>query len=314
MPLDPQTRELLDQLARANVSPFERLSPAEAREQMLAASALLGPHPQPASIADVEIPGSQGAIPARVYAGISAERADQTGRAAPLVVFYHGGGWVVGSVETHDGYCRALAVASGAVVVSVDYRLAPEHRFPAAWIDAYDAACWAYEQSEQLGADRNRLVVAGDSAGGNLAAVVCLAARDRKGPPIAKQILIYPICDADFETASYREMGEGYFLTRDTMQWFFDHYAPQASDRASPFISPLRAADLTGLPPAFVLTAEYDPLRDEGEAYAKRLIAAGVPTTLARYPGMIHGFMRRTKLLPQAREALALVAAEVRGV
>lgn len=308
MPLDPQTRELLDQLAKANTPSFEQLTPAAARKQMLDATALLGPHPQVDRVRDIAIPGAQASIPARVYVG-DAQASD-----APVVVFYHGGGWVVGSVETHDGYCRSLARASGAVVVSVDYRLAPEHPFPAAAIDAYDAAAWASQHARELGGDARRLVVAGDSAGGNLAAVTALSARDRGGPQIALAVLIYPICDCDLDTPCYRELGEGYFLTRATMRWFFDHYTPSVADRHSPLVCPAKAEDLRGLPPALVLTAEYDPLRDEGEAFARRLEAAGVAVTLTRYQGMIHGFVRRTKTMPAARQALEQVASAIRSV
>jgi acetyl esterase len=272
---------------------------------MNAGTAALG-EPQPvARVKDHRVPGQGGEIPLRLYHPGGDEP-------LPAVVFFHGGGWVVGNIETHDGYCRALAHAAGVIVASVDYRLAPEHPFPAGVEDAYAATCWVAKHASQLGADPKRLVVAGDSAGGNLAAAVALMARDRGGPTLALQLLIYPITDCNFETPSYRDNAEGYFLTRETMIWFWKHYLPSEADRRQAYASPLRAASLRGLPPALVLTAEYDPLRDEGEAYAQRLTDAGVSTKLIRYDGMIHGFVRRLRIFQAARTALHDVAAALR--
>lgn len=304
MSVDPQVRKMLDSLSKADVPPLNTLSPAEAREQMVAASATLGAPDSVDSIEDRAIPGSGGAIPIRIY--------KPAGDGLPMVVYFHGGGWVIGSVETHDGYCRKLANAARAIVVSVDYRLAPEHKFPAAAEDAYAATRWASEHASEIGGDAGSLVVAGDSAGGNLAAVVSLMARDRGGPSIGLQVLIYPITDCDFGTASYREFADDYFLTRDAMIWFCEHYCAADTDRDNPYLSPLRAENLQGLPAALVIVAGYDPLRDEGIAYAEKLRSAGVAVTLTNYDGMIHGFTRRFNLLDKASDALDEVAAAIK--
>jgi len=229
-----------------------------------------------------------------------------------VLVFFHGGGWVIGNLDTHDMVCRALANAAGCLVVSVDYRLAPEARFPAAAEDCYAATAWVAEHARSLGGDGSRIAVGGDSAGGNLSASVALMARDRGGPPIAFQLLIYPVAAADFETASYRACAEGYGLSRADMIWFWDHYVPDTRDRANPYVAPLGADDLSGLPSALVITAEYDPLRDEGEALAAKLSAAGVPTTLARYDGQIHGFVSNYTVMEQGRVAIDQAAAALR--
>jgi acetyl esterase len=203
---------------------------------------------------------------------------------AAVVVHLHGGGWVIGSLETDDAVAARLAVLSGCTVVSVDYRLAPEHPFPAAFDDAYAVVA-------DLAIDHRRVAVAGASAGANLAAAVCILAKDRRGPAIALQALVYPVVDLSMSQRSYGENGEGYFLTLDAMRWFIDHYVPDEADRKDWRCAPLHADDFEDLPPALVITAEYDPLRDEGEAYAERLRDAGVPVTLTRYDGMIHGFL-----------------------
>ena len=208
----------------------------------------------------------------------------------PLIVFFHGSGFVICSLETHDTMCRHLCAGAGAVVVSVDYRLAPEHKFPAGADDCLAATRWAGAHARELNADPARIALAGDSAGGNLAAVIALRVRDQGGPALCAQLLIYPVTDAATDTPSYQQNAEGYGLTRNGMIWFWNHYLDSQADAANPYASPLRAPDLSGLPPAFVLTAEYDPLRDEGEQYASRLIAGGVPTKLTRYDGMNHGF------------------------
>jgi len=211
-------------------------------------------------------------------------------------------------IETHDRICRRLANATGALVVSVDYRLAPEHRFPAALEDCEAATAWLADHADQLGGDATRLVVAGDSAGGNLAACVALRAR-AVGPPLAAQVLVYPVCDAARDTASYRENGDGYLLTADDMAWFWECYLGPDGDPADAFASPLRAANLGGLPPALVITAEFDPLRDEGEAYARRLDGFDVPVELHRFEGMVHGFVGMDALVPEADAAMARIAA-----
>lgn len=305
--LDPKARALLDQLAAAGAPPLHELPVAVAREGL---AALFGTQPGGtlplAAIEDRRVPGPAGEIPVRVYR--------PEGRPPlPLVVFFHGGGWVLGNLESHDGTCRTLARAVPAVVVSVDYRLAPEHKFPAAAEDAFAATRWAAEHAASLGGDAARVAVAGDSAGGNLAAVVALMARDRGGPPLVHQVLVYPPTDAACDTASYEENAEGYFLTRDGMRWFWGHYLPSPAEGRHPYASPLRAEDLRGLPPALVITAEYDPLRDEGEAYAARLRAAGVGAVTRRFDGMIHAFASLTGTFPEATVAIDAVAAALRA-
>jgi acetyl esterase len=296
MPLDPGLKLVLDQLA-ANPGPqLHELPVAQARaffDQMQ----LPRPEVKVAEVMDRRIPGPAGELPVRIYR--------PEGEAPfPALVYFHGGGWVIGSLETHDGSCRELANRIGCVVVSVDYRLAPEARFPAAAEDCFAATQWVAEHARELRIDAGRIGVGGDSAGGNLAAVVALMARDRRGPALRHQLLIYPVTDADFSRASYRENAEGYLLTTKAMEWFWSHYVPDATKRVEPYAAPLRATELAGLPPAFVLTAEYDPLRDEGEAYARRLEQAGVPTRLERYDGAIHGFFAMGLLAQVGRDAV----------
>jgi acetyl esterase len=304
MPLDPGLKLVLDQLA-ANPGPQLHELPVEQARAFFDQMQLPRPEVKIAAVEDRKIPGPAGALPVRIYR--------PEGEAPfPALVYFHGGGWVIGSLETHDGACRDLANRVGCVVVSVDYRLAPEARYPAAAEDCYAATKWVAENALALGLDARRIGIGGDSAGGNLSAVVALMARDRKGPALRHQLLIYPVTDADFTRASYRENAEGYLLTTKAMEWFWNHYVPEAARRAEAFAAPLRAKDLSGLPPAFVLTAEYDPLRDEGEAYAKRLQQAGVATRLQRYDGAIHGFFAMGLLSEVARRAVDDAAAEVR--
>jgi acetyl esterase len=304
MALDPGLEIVLQQLA-ANPGPqLHELPVAQARaffDQMQ----LPRPEVKIASVEDRRIPGPAGEIPVRIYR-------PEGSAPFPALVYFHGGGWVIGSIETHDGSCRDLANRVGCVVVSVEYRLAPESRYPAAAEDCYAATQWVAEHAGALGVDAARIGIGGDSAGGNLAAVVAQMARDRRGPALRHQLLIYPVTDADFSRPSYRENAEGYLLTTKAMEWFWGHYVPDPAQRREPYAAPLRAKDLSGLPPAFVITAEYDPLRDEGEAYAERLQAAGVPTTLKRYRGAIHGFFAMGLLSQVARDAVDDAAAAVR--
>jgi acetyl esterase len=230
----------------------------------------------------------------------------------PVHVYFHGGGWVIGDIETHDGVCRSLANAAACVVVSADYRLAPEHKFPVAVDDAFAATRWVAARAATLGVDGDRMAVGGDSAGGNLAAAVALLSRDRGGPPLALQVLVYPVTQHAFDTPSYQEHADGYLLTRSAMRWFWNHYLRRPEDGEEPLASPLLARSLHGLPPALVITAEHDPLRDEGEAYAARLREAGVPVTVTRYPGMIHGFLRMLNMVDKARAARDEIAAALR--
>ena len=306
MPLDPEAKMLLEQMTTV-VRPFDELSVEEARAAIATLSAAAGEGEAVARVENRTVPGPRGEIPVRVYT--------PAGSAPfPVLVYFHGGGWVIGSLETHDGICRHLANAAGAVVVSVDYRLAPEHPFPASGEDAYAATRWVAANAAALGGDPRRIAVGGDSAGGNLAAVVSLMARDRGVPPLVFQLLVYPVTDApSANTASYRENAEGYFLTAKTMHWFWNHYCGKSPDLSDPYLCPLRARDLKHLPPALVVTAEFDPLRDEGEAYAARLREAGSQAHVKRYAGMIHGFFGMGPLLTKAREATKDAAEALRA-
>jgi acetyl esterase len=298
----PEIRALLDQVAASGRPPLHHQSVAQARAfHDQDAAALNGPAAPVAAVGDRVVEGPGGQLPLRVYT-------PQGEPPFPIVVWFHGGGWVVGTLDSYDPLCRALAAAVPAVVVSVGYRLAPEHPWPAAVEDAYAATLWASRNAAGLGGAQDRLAVAGDSAGGNLAAVVALGARDRGGPAIAFQLLVYPALDAAGGTASWRDHAEGFHLTAAGMRWYWDHYLGGADGRA-PDASPLRAAFLGGLPPALVIVAEHDVLRDEGEAYAARLAAAGVAATATRYPGMVHGFFRWRAVTATADTALAEAAA-----
>jgi acetyl esterase len=302
----PEIRSLLDQQATSGRPPLHHQSVEQARAFHVAdAAALNGPPAPVAAVADRRVPGPAGELPLRVYT-------PEGEPPFPIVVFFHGGGWVVGTLDTYDPLCRALAAATPAVVVSVDYRLAPEHRWPAAVEDAYAATEWASRNAAALGGVQHRLAVAGDSAGGNLAAVVALGARDRGGPAIAFQLLVYPALDAAGDTASWREYADGYHLTADGMRWYWDHYLGGA-DGAAPDASPLRAAFVGGLPPALVIGAEYDILRDEGEAYAARLAEAGVDASASRHAGVVHGFVRWRAVTGAAGDALQEAATALRS-
>ncbi len=305
--LDPQARAFLDRLAAQGAPPLERMSVAEARRANREAKRWQQRAGEPvAGAQDVRIDGPHGKIPLRIY------RPEQG--PLPLLLYLHGGGWVQGDLDTHDPVCRLFANRARCLVVSVDYRRAPEHRFPAAVEEAYAATKWASENAERLGGDAARLAVAGDSAGGTLAATTALLARERGGPALIHQLLIYPVTDlANFETDSYREFATGYGLTRAAMRWFRDHYLEHASDAANGYASPLRAANLSGLPSARVLTAEFDPLRDEGEAYAARLREAGVPVELERFAGMVHGFVNHTAVVDRAHALLVETAERLRA-
>lgn len=305
MPVDPQIQTVLDQMASIGFPGLSALPVEQAREALaLMGSAQAEGVEEVARVEDLEIPGPAGAIPARAYAPAG-------DGPLPVVVYYHGGGWVLGGLESHDGTCRALANATGALVVSVDYRLAPEHPFPAAVDDAWAALTWLADKAGDLGGDPSRLVVAGDSAGGNLAAVTALAARDAGAPALRGQLLVYPATDATMASGSIEENGEGYFLTKADMDWFYGHYAPERPEDWR--LSPLIAEDLTGLPPALVLTAGYDPLRDEGEAYGARLAEAGVPVEVVRKDGLIHGFFGMVADVDEARAAMDHAGDTVRG-
>ena len=298
MPLNPLLEQMLAELARSEAPPLSGMTPTEAREMYRAMQSVQNiielPH-----VADLTLPGPDGEIPCRVFH-------PETGSDKPLpcVLYFHGGGWVIGDLNTHDHVCRSLAKTSGCILLSVDYRLAPESTFPASFDDCYAAMDWISANGSELGMDPSRLAVAGDSAGGNLAASVALAARDNKGPAIGAQALVYPVTDTSLAYPSYRENGEGYLLTRESMEYFINTYVPDATQRADQRVAPIRAADLGGLPPALIITAEFDPLRDEGEAYAARLRAAGVETEVTRYDGMIHGFFNMAEMIPDGQTAI----------
>ena len=306
MPLHPQVKKILEEAASLGLPDYQDLSPVEARKQMLDLTLPVDPLLAVKRVENLMIPGPKGEIPIRLYypSGDSP---------FAVLVYFHGGGWVMGDLDTHHGVCHALAKRSSCLVVSVDYRLAPEHRYPAAIEDAYAATSWVAQNTGAIQADPDRLAVGGDSAGGHLAAVVALMARDRKGPRIDLQVLIYPITDCNFDRPSYLENKDGYMLTRDLMKWFWKHFLEDEGQANDPYVSPLRAKNFSDLPQAFILTAEYDPLRDEGEAYGKKLQGAGVDVTLSHYPGMIHGFIRMTARLDKAKKALDEIAGKLRG-
>jgi acetyl esterase len=307
MPLDPDAQTLLDMVKEANCPAFETVTPAEARAAFMAARPVLAPEPMPvAELRDLAIPGPAGPIPARLYRPSS-------GGTLPALVFFHGGGWVVGNIESHDTMCRHLANRAGCAVVSVDYRLAPEHKFPAAVEDCFAATAWVADNAASLGVDAKRLAVGGDSAGGNLAAAVSLMARDRGMPRISYQLLIYPAVDAAMTHPSIASFAEGYLLTRATMRWFYEQYLRAPPDAADWRASPLAAADLAGVAPAFVVTAGFDPLCDEGDAYAARLTTAGVAVRHRRFADQIHGFAMNGKIIRAADAALDEAAAALRA-
>jgi acetyl esterase len=295
--LDPQARTLLDQIEAMGTPPMSEQTPDEARAGFLLLASIAGPPEEAVPTEDRSVPGPAGDIPVRVYR-------PQSDGPLPVVVYFHGGGFVIGDITTHDTTCQRLAAGVPAVVVSVDYRLAPEHRFPAAVDDCEAATRWVSAHAAEFGGDPARLAVAGDSAGGNLAAVISRRARDAGGPPIAFQLLVYPGTDMTRSLPSHTENGTGYLLDADSMAWFLENYMADA-DLKHPDASPLFVEDLSGLPPAFVLTAEFDPLRDEGEAYADRLRAAGVSVTSSRYDGMIHGFYGLDSIFDSATKATA---------
>ncbi|HEY5663302.1 MAG TPA: alpha/beta hydrolase [Ilumatobacter sp.] len=303
MPLDDDTAQLLELLADSGAPAMSEGTVAQARANYDGA---VKPPPEPvARVEDRTIPGPAGPIPVRLYADGAADR-------PPIVAFFHGGGWVLSSVDGHDAIARRIAIRSGALVVSVDYRVAPEAPFPAPHDDCFAATAWLTANGDTWGGDRSRVAVCGDSAGGNLAAGVALRARD-EGLALVLQALMYPcIDDRQHDYPSMDENRAGYFLTAADMEWFWDRFVPPAH-RGDPRAVPARATDLAGLAPAFVQTAEYDPLRDEGERYAQRLAAAGVACDLVRYPGVVHGFMTRWHAMARADQAHDDLAAALRS-
>lgn len=293
MPLDPEIRQMLE--TTGGSLPDVTTQPLDTVRRVYDMSAGVATI-ELAEIRDMTIPGPAGDLAVHFY------RPEGEG-AKPALVYFHGGGWVIGSLASHDPACRRLAQMSGCAVIAVDYRLAPEHRFPAAFDDAYAATSWVAAEAASLGLDPTRIGVAGDSAGANLAAAVALKARDEARPALGVQVLIYPATQFDADTQSNIRNAEGYGLTTAAMRWFSAQYIPDPAHRQSPFASVMKAQSVSGLPPAFVATAEFDPLCDEGEAYAERLRKGGVPVTLIRYDGTIHGFLRFN---PEFRQTKAL--------
>ena len=307
--LHPQTRALLDLIEQRGVPATHTLSPAEARTLYRERRSFTQPEPPAvASVRDLQAAGPHGAIPLRLYRPIGSTET----QTLPVLVYFHGGGWVIGDLDTHDTLCRELANGAGCAVVAVDYRMGPEHRFPAAVDDCLAATRWVQSHAGELQLDATRLAVGGDSAGGNLAAVVSIAARDAGDLPIAYQLLIYPATDQHRDAPSHTSNGQGYLLTTDTMAYFTGHYITDPAQYTDWRASPLLHDDLATLPPALVLTAGYDPLRDEGAAYAERLTAAGNRATCVCFERQIHGFITMGKLLDEANSAVRLCAAELK--
>jgi acetyl esterase len=311
LPLDPQAKRVLDEMGALS-PPVESQTPFEAREGMrkmqvelfekgLSQGAI-------SKVADKQIEGNYGKIAVRIYYP-SVE--DQN---LPTVLYFHGGGWVTGSIEIYDSLCRHISARSGCIVISVGYHLAPEYKFPIGAEDCYTATKWAKEHSSEIRVDATRLAVCGDSAGGNLAAAVALISRDRGGPALRLQILLCPATDFRFDTGSNRDCGVGYGLTTEEEVWSWNHYLKTKEDANSPYASPMRAPDLRHLPRAFIVTAEFDPLRDDGEAYGRRLSESGVRTRVERYPGMIHGFYLTPGLIDLGNKAIDDIANELKSM
>jgi acetyl esterase len=310
--LDPDAAAVFKAFQEAGRPPYETVSPAEARELYLKGRVVTNPEPpELKSVAPLAIPSPTGPIPACLYTPM---RLRKTNGLAPCLVFFHGGGWVIGDLDSHDVVCRKLADQGELIVVSVDYRLAPEHKFPAAVEDAITATTWIADHAKQFDIDASRLTVGGDSAGGNLAAVVAISARDGNGPDIAGQLLIYPATDFALTHPSHGEPETSILLTHSVIRWFRDHYLNGAADISDWRASPARAKTLIGLPPAYVLTAGADPLRDEGDEYAHRLKEAGVPVTYRSFPGQFHGFFTMGKLLQQANVAAKEIGAWLKAL
>ena len=310
--LDPDAAAVYKAFQEAGRPAYETLTAPEAREYYLAARFVSNPEPPDLeSVNELSVPAPHGSIPARLY---TPKKLRKTDGLAPCLVFFHGGGWVIGNLDSHDVACRQLAHEGELIVISVDYRLAPEHKFPAAVDDAIGATRWVADNARQLGIDVSRLTVGGDSAGGNLAAVVSIAARDGKRPAIAGQVLIYPATDFAMTHPSHREPETSVLLTHTVIPWFRDHYLNSAADGDDWRASPARAETLTGLPPAYVLTAGADPLRDEGDEYAERLKQAGVSVTYRHFPGQFHGFFTMGKLLTQANVAAREIGAWLKAL
>ena len=303
MPLDPQIVKVMESVAALGLPPANTVSPDEARAN--ARKRPRTPGPEVAKVENRNIPSTDGDVPVRIYT-------PEGNGPFPILAWYHGGGWVVGDLDSADATARDLCVGGKCVVVSVDYRLAPDTKFPGPANDCWAATIWAVENAASINAVGSRLAVGGDSAGGNLAAAMCLMAADRGGLDIALQVLIYPVTDVSFTTVSYQDNAEGYGLTKVVMEWYWDHYLSGSADASNPYAAPAQAKSLAGQPPALVITAEFDPLRDEGEAYGKRLSEVGVETTTTRYDGVIHGFFNMNAVVDKSQQAVDEASAALR--
>jgi acetyl esterase len=305
MAINPEALKYIEQTSAAR-PPLNQMSLEEARRLVIAARVTNDAEPL-AQVEELSIPGPDGQLRVRIYTPLGAGP-------FPLLVYFHGGGWVVGAVETVDGSCRKLTNNGGCVTVSVDYRLAPEHKFPAATKDCFAALKWVALNARSIGSDAGRIAVGGESAGANLAAVAALMARDNGGPKLAGQLLVYPVLDHRFDTESYLEHAHGYVITKELMIWFWRHYLRDESDAGNPYASPLQARDLSGLPPTALFTAEYDPLRDEGAAYARRLQQTAVPVFYKCWEGLPHGFFGMADVVKEARAAVDDAARWIREI
>ncbi len=308
MPLDPQAEAFLQDMSDSGAEPWESMTPAEARVAVLAFKELGGEPEEVASVEHRFIPGPTADLPAWIY------RPDKgTGEPQHGLIYFHGSGWVIANIDVVDSFSRSLANRTGCVVVAVNYQKAPEHKFPVPFDDCYSATRWVFDNASDLRLDPSRIGVIGDSAGGNLAAAVTLKARDEHGPKLAYQVLIYPAVEYGWDTASSVANAEGYGLQRASMEYFWNHYIDDPSDAAMPYCSPLAAEDHSGLPPALIVCAEFDPLCDDGRNYAAKLEAAGVPAKFRLYEGMIHGFLWMSGVFDQSRTLLDEIGREVRS-
>jgi len=306
MPLDPIVKGFLDQMKAMGGPKMSEAGAPAGREQFNGLMQLVGPKDVAiGKVQNLSVPSKAGGVPIRVYTPVAAGQ-----EAMPALIYFHGGGWVIGNIDSHDGLCRLMANEGGFRVIAVEYRLAPEHKYPAALDDALAALTWIASNASEIGVDANRLAVGGDSAGGALAAI-CAQYAKAKGIPLDAQMLLFPVTQIGEQTGSLKEFAVGYFLEKETLDWFYDCYLPADADKNDPRISPLRARDFSGLPQAYVMLGGFDPLHDEGMQYADKLRAAGVKVTVADYSDMVHTFIYLQSVLPQAHEALASAAKAV---
>lgn len=310
MPLDPLVKGFLDQMAAVPGPTMSEAGPVAAREIFVGLMQLVGPKDVPVGRTEnLTVPGPAGPIPIRIYTPVAAGRDPM-----PALIYYHGGGFVIGNIETHDGLCRIMANEGGFRVISVDYRLAPENKYPAAIDDAFATLTWVCANAAHIGVDANRIAVGGDSAGGALAAQVTHLAKAKGGLTLACQMLLFPVAQIGEMTKSLHKFEAGYFLEKETLDWFYDSYLPSDADKSDPKISPLRAKDFSGLPPAYVMLGGYDPLHDEGAEYADKLKAAGVKVTVEDHDSMVHCFIYMQSFLPQAHAALTSAAKAIGAI